>query len=84
MNTISTHYIDGAFGAPHGREVTHLINPTNGTLIGQVRQYTHCADRRNANGQTSLFIEDAHFAAYMNAKAERLLYVDWLDERSLS
>jgi hypothetical protein len=35
MNTISTHCIDGALGAPHGREVTDLIKPTNDTLIGR-------------------------------------------------
>ena len=33
-----------------------------------VEAYAHCADRRNANGQMSLFTEDAHFAVYMNAK----------------
>ena len=33
-----------------------------------VETYAHCADRRDANGQMSLFTEDAHFVVYMNAK----------------
>jgi ketosteroid isomerase-like protein len=34
-----------------------------------VEAYAHCADRRDANGQMSLFTEDAHFVVvYMNAK----------------
>jgi hypothetical protein len=30
--------------------------------------YAHCADRRDANGQVSLFTEDTHFVVCMNAK----------------
>ena len=33
-----------------------------------VEAYAHCADRRDANGQMSLFIVDTHFVVYMNAK----------------
>jgi ketosteroid isomerase-like protein len=33
-----------------------------------VEAYAHCADRRDAKGQMSLFTEDAHFVVYMNAK----------------
>jgi hypothetical protein len=33
-----------------------------------VEAYTHCADRRDANGQMSLFTEDTHFVVYMNTK----------------
>ena len=33
-----------------------------------VEAYAHCADRRDAKGQTSLFTADTHFAVYMNAK----------------
>jgi hypothetical protein len=32
-----------------------------------VESYAHCADRRDAKGQMSLFTPDAHFAVYMNA-----------------
>ena len=32
-----------------------------------VEAYAHCADRRDANGQMSLFTTDTHFVVYMNA-----------------
>jgi hypothetical protein len=33
-----------------------------------VEAYAHCADRRDAKGQMSLFVEDTHFVVYMNAR----------------
>ena len=33
-----------------------------------VDDYARCADRRDANGQMSLFTPDTHFVVYMNAK----------------
>src|ERR1700747_3155244 len=33
-----------------------------------VEAYAHCADRRDAQGQMSLFTADTHFVVYMNAK----------------
>jgi ketosteroid isomerase-like protein len=33
-----------------------------------VEAYAHCADRRDAKGQMSLFTSDAHFVVFMNAK----------------
>jgi len=33
-----------------------------------VEAYAHCADRRDAKGQMSLFTPDAHFVVYMNAR----------------
>jgi SnoaL-like domain len=33
-----------------------------------IEAYAHCADRRDGNGQTSLFTADTHFVVYMNAK----------------
>ncbi len=33
-----------------------------------VEAYAHCADRRDAKGQMSLFAADTHFVVYMNAK----------------
>src|SRR6201984_3335262 len=33
-----------------------------------VEAYAHCADRREANGQMSLFTADTHFVVFMNAK----------------
>ena len=33
-----------------------------------VEAYAHCADRRDSQGQMSLFTADTHFVVYMNAK----------------
>ena len=33
-----------------------------------VEAYAHCADRRDAKGQMSLFTSDTHFVVYMNTK----------------
>jgi len=33
-----------------------------------IEAYAHCADRRDANGQMSLFTADTHFVVYMNSK----------------
>jgi hypothetical protein len=33
-----------------------------------VEAYAHCADRRDAKAQMSLFIADTHFVVYTNAK----------------
>ena len=33
-----------------------------------VEAYAHCADRRDAKGQISLFTPDTHFVVYMNVK----------------
>jgi SnoaL-like domain len=33
-----------------------------------VEAYAHCADRRDAKGQMSLFTVDTHFVVYMDAK----------------
>jgi SnoaL-like protein len=36
-----------------------------------VDAYAHCADRRDAKGQMSLFTKDAHFVVFMDAKSEK-------------
>ena len=36
-----------------------------------VEAYAHCADRRDAKGQMSLFTADTHFVVYMDAKATK-------------
>src|SRR5258708_35281920 len=33
-----------------------------------VEPYAHCADRRDADGQKSLFTEDTHFVVYMDGQ----------------
>ena len=35
MQTITKHYIDGAYVESHGREVMDIIKPTNRQLIGR-------------------------------------------------
>jgi len=48
------------------------ISPTEAADRLAIRElieaYTHCADRRDAKGQMSLFTTDTHFVVYMNAK----------------
>jgi aldehyde dehydrogenase (NAD+) len=36
IQTLTTHYIDGAFVESHGREVMDIIKPTNGKVIARV------------------------------------------------
>ena len=52
---------------------THVtVSPTEAADRLAIRElieaYAHCADRRDAKGQMSLFTEDTHFVVYMNAK----------------
>ena len=39
-----------------------------------VDAYAHCADRRDANGQKSLFTEDTHFVVYMDGQGSEPTY----------
>jgi aldehyde dehydrogenase (NAD+) len=36
VETITTHYIDGAFVESHGREAMDIIRPADGRVIGRV------------------------------------------------
>ena len=36
-----------------------------------VDAYAHCADRRDAKGQISLFTKDTHFVVFMDARSEK-------------
>ena len=36
-----------------------------------VDTYAHCADRRDAKGQMSLFTKDTHFIVFMDARSEK-------------
>ena len=51
------------------------ISPTEAADRLAIRElieaYAHCADRRDAKGQLSLFTPDTHFEVYMNAKDPR-------------
>ncbi len=48
------------------------ISPSEGADRLAIRElveaYAHCADRRDAKGQMSLFTPDTHFVVFMNAK----------------
>src|ERR1700742_2982656 len=48
------------------------ISPSEAADLLAIRElveaYAHCADRRDAEGQMSLFTEDTHFVVYMNSK----------------
>ena len=48
------------------------ISPSEATDRLAIRElieaYAHCADRRDAKGQMSLFIPDTHFVVFINAK----------------
>jgi hypothetical protein len=52
------------------RHVT--VSPTEAADRLAIRElieaYAHCADRRDARGQMSLFTSDTHFVVYMNAE----------------
>ena len=57
----------------HPRIMKHdSISPTEAADRLAIRElveaYAHCADRRDAEGQMSLFTADTHFVVYMNAK----------------
>jgi len=52
---------------------THVsVSPTEAADRLAIRElveaYAHCADRRDAKGQMSLFTADTHFVVYMNAR----------------
>ena len=36
-----------------------------------VDTYAHCADRRDANGQMSLFTQNTHFVVFMDVRSEK-------------
>lgn len=51
------------------------ISPTEAADRLAIRElieaYAHCADRRDAKGQMSLFAKETHFVVFMNAKDPR-------------
>ena len=52
--------------------ITTEITPTEQADRLAIRElvdaYAHCADRRDADGQKSLFTEDTHFVVYMDGQ----------------
>jgi hypothetical protein len=60
--------IDARVSLPEGDHIS--ISPQEAadrlSIREPVEAYAHCADRRDARGQMSLFTADMHFAVYMN------------------
>jgi hypothetical protein len=54
------------------------INPSEQADRLAIRElvdaYAHCADRRDAEGQKSLFAEDTHFVVYMDGQGSEATY----------
>jgi hypothetical protein len=47
-----------------------LEEPADRVAIRElIDAYAHCADRRDAGGQTALFTADTHFVVYMDARS---------------
>jgi aldehyde dehydrogenase (NAD+) len=81
MRAITTHYIDGAFVASHGREVMDSVNPTNGQVLGHVtlgdeedaRRAIAAAKRAFASfGQTSKEERTAYLSRLQQATQARI------------
>ena len=49
-------------------EVTSTEQADRLAIRELVDAYAHCADRRDAEGQKSLFTDDTHFVVYMNGQ----------------
>lgn len=47
-------------------EITPTEQADRLAIRALVDAYAHCADRRDAHGQKSLFTEDTHFVVYMD------------------
>src|ERR1700743_3395370 len=54
---------------PDHRDLTRTRMAGRSAIRELIDAYAHCADRRDADGQMSLFTEDAHFVVYMDAKS---------------
>ena len=49
-------------------EITPVEQADRLAIRELVDAYAHCADRRDADGQRSLFTEDTHFVVYMDGQ----------------
>ena len=49
-------------------EITPVEQANRLAIRKLVDAYAHCADRRDADGQRSLFTEDTHFVVYMDGQ----------------
>ena len=51
-----------------GTEITPSEQADRLAIRELVDRYAHCADRRDAEGQKSIFTEDTHFVVYMDGQ----------------
>ena len=75
VNTITTHYINGAFVESHGREVMDIIKPTNGQVIARVTLGDEEDTRRAIAAAKRAFTTFA-----LTTKGERLRYLHQLHQ----
>jgi len=75
IQTLTTHYIDGAFVESHGRQVMDIIKPTNGQVIARVTLGDEEDTRR------AIAAAKRAFAGFSRTtKEERLRYLRQLHE----
>lgn len=74
MNTITTHYIDGAFVESHGREVMDIVNPTNGKVIAKVTLADEVDARRAIAAAKRAFASYSRSTTEERAKTLRRLH----------
>ena len=55
-------------------EVTPAEQASRLAIRELVDAYAHCADRRDADGQKSLFTEDTHFVVHMDGQGSEATY----------
>jgi aldehyde dehydrogenase (NAD+) len=74
VESITTHYIDGAFVESHGREVMDIINPTRGEVIGRVTLGDEEDTRRAIAAATRAFATYGRSTTEERAKILRRLH----------
>jgi aldehyde dehydrogenase (NAD+) len=75
MQTITKHYIDGAFVESHGREVMDIVNPTNGKVIAHVT----LADEEDARRAIAA-AKEAFASLGRTTKEARMEILGWLHQ----
>src|ERR1700679_1683988 len=74
MNTITKHYIDGAFVESHGTEVLDIIKPANGRVIGRATLADEEDTRRAIAAAKSAFVTFGRSTKEERAKILRRLH----------
>jgi aldehyde dehydrogenase (NAD+) len=79
MQTITKHYIDGAFVESHGREVMDIVKPTNGKVIARATLGDEEDTRRAIAAAKRAFVTFGR-----TTKEERAMYLRRLHEAVLA